>query len=95
MKGLRPALWSLSLFVAGCSGAVRDRGDASASLDAPSAHAGQQDAGSEGGDGEPITRPGRKLAQIRALTADPFSNLLITEHDHGYVRIVRRKPHGP
>ena len=41
-----------------------------------------------GGDGELITTPGKKLSEIRAVTIAPNKDLLITEHDAGYIRRV-------
>jgi hypothetical protein len=42
------------------------------------------------GDGEFFGTPGEKIAEVRAIALDPFGNVLITESDFGYVRIVER-----
>jgi sugar lactone lactonase YvrE len=44
------------------------------------------------GDGELYNSPGKKVSQIRSVTMDRAGNLLVTEHDFGFVRIVRRLP---
>jgi sugar lactone lactonase YvrE len=41
-------------------------------------------------DGEPFNSPGNKLSEVRNVTVDFDGNVLITENDAGYVRIVRR-----
>jgi hypothetical protein len=48
---------------------------------APRAHAG---------DGEPFDSPGKKVSEVRNVTMDRQGNLLITEHDFGFIRRVRR-----
>ncbi len=40
-------------------------------------------------DGEPFDSPGEKLSEVRNVTVDHDGNVLITENDGGYVRIVR------
>ena len=40
------------------------------------------------GDGELISTPGRKISEPRAITIAPNNDLLITEHDGGYIRRV-------
>jgi hypothetical protein len=42
-----------------------------------------------GGDGEPLSAPGRKVSEVRNVTMDPLGNLLVTENDVGFVRIAR------
>ena len=39
--------------------------------------------------------PGPKVSEVRAVTLDRQGNLLVTENDFGYVRIVRRLPTPP
>lgn len=34
-----------------------------------------------------------KVSEIRAITLDPFGNILITEHDAGYLRLIRFLPY--
>lgn len=34
-----------------------------------------------------------KVSEIRAITLDPFGNILITEHDAGYLRMIRFLPY--
>ena len=48
--------------------------------------------GVHAGDGEPFDAPGPKVSEIRNVTMDRRGNLLITENDFGFVRIVFRKP---
>jgi hypothetical protein len=43
------------------------------------------------GDGEPFDTPGKKVSQIRNGSMDRQGNLLITENDFGFVRIIHRK----
>lgn len=40
------------------------------------------------GDGLPLTSPGKKISEPRAVNRSPDGDLLITESDFGYVRIV-------
>jgi sugar lactone lactonase YvrE len=47
--------------------------------------------GSHGGDGEPFRSPGFKVSEVRAVTLDPFENVLVTENDAGFVRMVVRR----
>jgi hypothetical protein len=42
------------------------------------------------GDGEPLTAPGQKVSEVRNVRVNPQGELLVTEHDHGFVRVVRR-----
>jgi hypothetical protein len=44
--------------------------------------------GAHSGDGMPYSVPGAKVSQIRSVTRDRMGNLLITEHDAGYVRRI-------
>lgn len=41
------------------------------------------------GDGKLVTASGRKVSEVRNVTMNPQGDVLITEHDAGYVRIVR------
>lgn len=43
------------------------------------------------GDGEPISSPGKKVSEVRAITMDGAGNILITEHDGGYIRRVAKR----
>ncbi len=43
------------------------------------------------GDGEPFDSPGKKISEPRAVTMTPAGDVLITEHDGGYIRRVRRR----
>lgn len=43
------------------------------------------------GDGLLFDDPAVKIAEPRAVTMDPLGNLLITEHDGGYIRRVNRR----
>jgi sugar lactone lactonase YvrE len=48
------------------------------------------------GDGSWFWKPGQyQISECRAITADREGNLLITEHDSGYVRKVQFLRHGP
>lgn len=40
------------------------------------------------GDGLPLDSPGRKVSEPRAVTMAPNGDLLITEHDGGYIRVA-------
>ncbi len=52
--------------------------------------------GEHSGDGEAFDAPGKKISRVRSVTADRFGNLLITEHDAGFVRrVVRIEPSIP
>lgn len=42
------------------------------------------------GDGEPLATPGPKVSEVRNVRVNPQGELLVTEHDHGFVRVVRR-----
>jgi DNA-binding beta-propeller fold protein YncE len=48
--------------------------------------------GQHAGDGQPLTVPGYKVSEVRNVAMTPAGDLLITEHDAGYVRIARRAP---
>jgi hypothetical protein len=48
--------------------------------------------GAHAGDGEPFHTPGKKLSEIRSVTLDRRGNMLITENDIGFVRIVFHDP---
>jgi hypothetical protein len=43
------------------------------------------------GDGKPVTTPGRKVSEVRSVTINPRGDLLVAEHDAGYVRIVHHE----
>ncbi len=43
---------------------------------------------SHSGDGERYDTPGKKISEPRAITIDADGRLLITENDHGYVRVI-------
>ncbi len=45
---------------------------------------------SHAGDGEPFDTPGFKISEPRAVTVDTEGNVIITEHDNGYIRMVER-----
>ena len=42
-------------------------------------------------DGTLLTEAGIKISEVRNVTLTPGGDLLITEHDAGYVRIARRQ----
>lgn len=42
-----------------------------------------------GGDGEPVTTPGLKVSEVRAVALGANGDLLVTEHDNGYIRRVK------
>ncbi len=46
--------------------------------------------GAHGGDGERFDTPGFKISEVRNVTVDPAGNVIITEHDAGNIRRVRR-----
>jgi hypothetical protein len=50
---------------------------------------GDDDNDTHAGDGLPLSAPGRKLSEPRAVTLSPNGDLLITEHDGGYIRRAR------
>ena len=52
---------------------------------------GDDDRGTHAGDGLPLDSPGKKLSEPRAVTLSPAGDLIITEHDGGYVRLVPRR----
>ncbi|MDC0312770.1 hypothetical protein OAL27_02335 [Verrucomicrobiales bacterium] len=43
------------------------------------------------GDGDPLTKGGKKLSEPRAIVQAPNKDLIITTNDNGYIRIVRRR----
>lgn len=43
------------------------------------------------GDGEPVTTPGEKISEPRAVTLAPNGNLIITCNDNGFVRVVKKR----
>ena len=43
------------------------------------------------GDGLPFDTPGAKISEVRAVTMDRAGNLLVTENDLGFIRIVHRR----
>ncbi len=47
--------------------------------------------GAHAGDGEPFDTAGEKVSEVRNVTMDRQGNLLVTENDNGFVRIVRRR----
>ena len=47
--------------------------------------------GAHAGDGEHFRVPGPKVSAIRGVSLDAAGNVLITEHDEGYLRVIRRK----
>jgi len=51
---------------------------------------GKKDAHS--GDGLRFDEPGRKVSEVRAVTVDFAGNVIVTEHDAGFVRKVTRLP---
>jgi hypothetical protein len=40
------------------------------------------------GDGEPFDAPGPKVSEVRGVSMDATGNLIVTENDFGYVRVV-------
>jgi len=42
------------------------------------------------GDGEDIKTPGRKISEPRSVTLAPNGDLIVTENDYGYVRVVEK-----
>jgi serine/threonine-protein kinase len=42
-------------------------------------------------DGTPVTASGRKVSEVRSVTMNPQGDVLVTEHDAGYVRVVHHK----
>lgn len=50
---------------------------------------GDRDAHS--GDGQFFRSPGKKIAEVRAVTVAPNGDVLVTESDYGFVRRVRRR----
>ncbi len=46
---------------------------------------------SHAGDGERFDVPGDKISEPRAVSISPMGDIIITEHDGGYVRVVRRE----
>jgi hypothetical protein len=43
-------------------------------------------------DGAALTTAGLKISEVRNVTMTPAGDLLVTEHDAGYVRIARHAP---
>jgi hypothetical protein len=43
------------------------------------------------GDGKPIATPGRKVSEVRSVAMSPRGDVLVAEHDAGYVRIVHHR----
>ena len=52
--------------------------------------AGDRNDNTHAGDGSPLTTPGLKISEPRAVTLAPNRDLLITENDRGFVRQVPR-----
>ena len=46
--------------------------------------------GTHAGDGEPWWTPGAKISEPRAVTMDHEGNILLTEHDGGFIRRIQR-----
>lgn len=46
------------------------------------------DDGTHAGDGFPLSTPGRKISEPRAVTLSPAGDLIVTEHDGGYIRFA-------
>jgi len=44
--------------------------------------------GAHSGDGEEWSSPNVRVSEVRNIALDPRGNLLVTENDYGYVRIV-------
>ena len=42
------------------------------------------------GDGEPYNTPGLKISEARAISVDPKGNVIVTENDCGYIRVVEK-----
>lgn len=42
-----------------------------------------------GGDGEPVTTLGKKVSEVRAVSLAANGDILVTEHDNGYIRRVK------
>lgn len=47
--------------------------------------------GAHSGDGEHFRSPGLKVSEVRAVTVDAFGNIIVTEHDFGYLRKIARR----
>ncbi|MDA0811100.1 MAG: hypothetical protein O3C21_01720 [Verrucomicrobia bacterium] len=58
--------------------------------------AGTRSGNTRAGEGEPVTTPGDKIAEPRAVALAPNGDLIVTTNDTGYVRVVRalRPPSG-
>ena len=41
------------------------------------------------GDGLPLSTPGKKVSEVRQVTLSPAGDLIVTEHDGGYIRVAR------
>lgn len=50
---------------------------------------GDDDRSTHAGDGQPLGSPGRMISEPRAVTLSPHGDLIVTEHDAGFVRFVR------
>ncbi len=51
---------------------------------------GDRNDNTHGGDGQPLTVPGDKISEPRAVAVGPNRELIITENDRGFVRVVPR-----
>ncbi|PKN54824.1 MAG: hypothetical protein CVU56_24450 [Deltaproteobacteria bacterium HGW-Deltaproteobacteria-14] len=49
------------------------------------------DPDAHGGDGQFFRNPGKKVAEVRAVTIAPNGDVLVTESDYGFVRRVRHR----
>jgi hypothetical protein len=47
--------------------------------------------GAHAGDGEHFRTPGSKVSEVRAVTLDAAGNVIVTEHDAGFIRKVWRR----
>ena len=50
---------------------------------------GDDKRGTHGGDGLPLTSPGRKISEPRAVTFSTEGDIIVTENDAGFIRYVR------
>lgn len=46
---------------------------------------------SHGGDGESFRTPGAKVSEVRAVTVAPSGDVIVTENDYGFIRVVSRR----
>jgi len=44
------------------------------------------------GDGNHFKAKGKKVSEVRSVTVAPNGTIIITENDHGYIRIIKRVP---